>query len=101
MCAEMVAMLLASIIQGHVVSVYNTEKQEACEELHQVHHAAQSTAAPQVASLQETVKKQTKTKKQQLWNQRDVGRDKAQISGGLLRRWGFVFSWSQGYRITL
>uniref|UniRef100_A0A3P8WXF6 Major facilitator superfamily domain containing 2a-like 2 n=1 Tax=Cynoglossus semilaevis TaxID=244447 RepID=A0A3P8WXF6_CYNSE len=43
MCAEMVAMLLASIIQGHVVSVYNTEKQEACEELHQVHHAAQST----------------------------------------------------------
>lgn len=66
MCAEMVAMLLASIIQGHVVSVYNTEKQEACEELHQVHHAAQSTAAPQVASLQETVKKQTKTKKQQL-----------------------------------
>ncbi|XP_041860160.1 sodium-dependent lysophosphatidylcholine symporter 1 [Melanotaenia boesemani] len=56
MSVEMVAMLLASVIQGQVVSVYNTEKQEACEQLDQVYQTPQSTSAPQTASLQETQK---------------------------------------------
>ncbi|XP_072223815.1 sodium-dependent lysophosphatidylcholine symporter 1-B-like [Leuresthes tenuis] len=56
MSMEMVAMLLASVIQGQVVSVYNTEKQEACEQLAQAHHTPQSTSTPQTASLQETQK---------------------------------------------
>jgi len=52
-------MLLASVIQGQVVSVYNTEKREACEQLDQAHQTPQSTSAPQTASLQETVPSQT------------------------------------------
>ncbi|XP_040007642.1 sodium-dependent lysophosphatidylcholine symporter 1 [Xiphias gladius] len=56
MSAEMLAMLLASIIQGQVVSVYNTEKQEACQQLDQAHETPQSTPSPQTASLQETQK---------------------------------------------
>ncbi|KAM4563491.1 sodium-dependent lysophosphatidylcholine symporter 1-B-like isoform 2-T2 [Odontesthes bonariensis] len=56
MSVEMMAMLLASVIQGQVVSVYNTEKQEACEQLDQAHQTPQSTSAPQAASLQETQK---------------------------------------------
>lgn len=51
MSVEMMAMLLASVIQGQVVSVYNTERQKAC----QLHEAAESTSVPQSASLQETV----------------------------------------------
>ncbi|XP_061590627.1 sodium-dependent lysophosphatidylcholine symporter 1-B-like [Cololabis saira] len=54
MSVEMTAMLLASLVQGHVVSVYNTEKQKACELPDQ--QAAPSTSAPQAASLQETQK---------------------------------------------
>lgn len=53
MSVEMVAMLVASIIQGQVVAVYNTEKQEACQHLD--HEAPQGTSSPQNASLQETV----------------------------------------------
>ncbi|XP_008277353.1 sodium-dependent lysophosphatidylcholine symporter 1-B-like [Stegastes partitus] len=53
MSVEVVAMLLASVIQGQVVSVYNSEKQEACQQLDQT---PQSTSAPQPASLQETEK---------------------------------------------
>ncbi|XP_024149255.1 sodium-dependent lysophosphatidylcholine symporter 1 [Oryzias melastigma] len=52
MSVEMMAMLLASAIQGQVVSVYNTERQKAC----QLHEAAESTSVPQSASLQETQK---------------------------------------------
>ncbi|XP_044067467.1 sodium-dependent lysophosphatidylcholine symporter 1-B-like [Siniperca chuatsi] len=54
MSVEMVAMLLASVIQGQVVAVYNTEKQEACQHLD--HETPQSTSSPQTASLQETQK---------------------------------------------
>uniref|UniRef100_A0A672JGA2 Zgc:171501 n=1 Tax=Salarias fasciatus TaxID=181472 RepID=A0A672JGA2_SALFA len=56
MSVEVVAMLLASVIQGQVVSVYNAEKQEACEELDSSHQTALlGTSSPQSASLQETV----------------------------------------------
>ncbi|TKS76813.1 Sodium-dependent lysophosphatidylcholine symporter 1 [Collichthys lucidus] len=54
MSVEMVSMLVASIIQGQVVAVYNTEKQEACQHLD--HGAPQGTSSPQNASLQETQK---------------------------------------------
>uniref|UniRef100_A0A3Q2R4D5 Major facilitator superfamily domain containing 2a-like 2 n=1 Tax=Fundulus heteroclitus TaxID=8078 RepID=A0A3Q2R4D5_FUNHE len=53
---EMMAMLLMSVIQGQVVSLYNTEKQEACEHLDQVHQTPDSSSAPQTASLHETQK---------------------------------------------
>uniref|UniRef100_A0A3Q0RX39 Major facilitator superfamily domain containing 2a-like 2 n=1 Tax=Amphilophus citrinellus TaxID=61819 RepID=A0A3Q0RX39_AMPCI len=53
---EMVAILLASVIQGQVVAVYNTEKQEACKDWDQYHETAQSSSSPQAASLQETQK---------------------------------------------
>ncbi|XP_047459242.1 sodium-dependent lysophosphatidylcholine symporter 1-B-like [Mugil cephalus] len=56
MSVEMVAMLLASVIQGQVVAVYNTEKQESCQQLDQAHETAQSTSSPLAASLQETQK---------------------------------------------
>lgn len=58
-------MLLASVIQGHVVAVYNTEKQEACLQQDQAHETPQSSSPPLTALLQETVgtaeKMQTKT----------------------------------------
>ncbi|XP_074537910.1 sodium-dependent lysophosphatidylcholine symporter 1-B-like [Halichoeres trimaculatus] len=56
MSVEMLAMLLASVIQGKVVAVYNTEKQEACDSLDLVHETPQSTSSPQTASLKETEK---------------------------------------------
>ncbi|XP_040921956.1 sodium-dependent lysophosphatidylcholine symporter 1 [Toxotes jaculatrix] len=56
MSVEMVAMLLASLIQGRVVAVYNTEKQEACQQLDQAHETPQSTSSPQTVSLRETQK---------------------------------------------
>nr|XP_020467571.1 sodium-dependent lysophosphatidylcholine symporter 1-like [Monopterus albus] len=51
---EMVAMLLASLIQGQVVAVYNTEKQEACQQLDQAHETTPSSSSPQTASLHKT-----------------------------------------------
>ncbi|XP_053705701.1 sodium-dependent lysophosphatidylcholine symporter 1-B-like [Synchiropus splendidus] len=54
MSVEMLAMLLASVIQGQVVSVYNTEKQEVCGQLD--HDAPGSSAPPHTAALQETQK---------------------------------------------
>ncbi|XP_036960315.1 sodium-dependent lysophosphatidylcholine symporter 1 isoform X2 [Acanthopagrus latus] len=54
MTVEMVAMLLASVIQGQVVAVYNTEKQEACQ--HADQETPQSTSSAQNASLQGTQK---------------------------------------------
>ncbi|XP_049436949.1 sodium-dependent lysophosphatidylcholine symporter 1-B-like [Epinephelus fuscoguttatus] len=57
MSIEMVAMLLASVMQGQVVAVYNTEKQEACQHLDQAHETTpESTSSPQTAPLQETQK---------------------------------------------
>ncbi|XP_053279969.1 sodium-dependent lysophosphatidylcholine symporter 1-B-like [Pleuronectes platessa] len=56
MSVEMVAMLLASVIQGQVVAVYNTEKQEACQQLDEAHETPQSSATPPTASLQGTRK---------------------------------------------
>lgn len=56
MSVEVLAMLLASVIQGKVVAVYNTEKQEACESLDLVHETPQSSSPPQPASLKETEK---------------------------------------------
>lgn len=55
MSVEMMALLLVSVIQGQVVSVYNTEKQEACEHLDQINQTPHSSSAPQTASLHETV----------------------------------------------
>ncbi|KAM4736736.1 sodium-dependent lysophosphatidylcholine symporter 1-B-like [Anableps anableps] len=56
MSLEMMALLLMSVIQGKVVSVYNTEKQEACEHLDQIHQTPHSSSVPQTASLHETQK---------------------------------------------
>ncbi|XP_059189048.1 sodium-dependent lysophosphatidylcholine symporter 1-B-like [Centropristis striata] len=57
MSVEMLAMLLASVMQGQVVAVYNSEKQEACQHLNQPHETTpQSTSLPQTAPLQETQK---------------------------------------------
>ncbi|XP_014916025.1 sodium-dependent lysophosphatidylcholine symporter 1-B-like [Poecilia latipinna] len=56
MSVEMMALLLVSVIQGKVVSVFNAEKQEACEHLDQVHQTPHSSPAPQTASLHETQK---------------------------------------------
>uniref|UniRef100_A0A3Q1CDF4 Major facilitator superfamily (MFS) profile domain-containing protein n=1 Tax=Amphiprion ocellaris TaxID=80972 RepID=A0A3Q1CDF4_AMPOC len=53
MSVEAAAMLLASVIQGRVVSVYNSEKQEACQQLD---GTPRSTSAPQTTSLQQTEK---------------------------------------------
>ncbi|XP_039656354.1 sodium-dependent lysophosphatidylcholine symporter 1, partial [Perca fluviatilis] len=57
MSVKMMAMLLASVMQGQVVAVYNTEKQEACQHLDQANETtAQSTSSPQTVPLQETKK---------------------------------------------
>lgn len=55
MSAELVSMLLASVIQGQVMALYNTERQESCQPLDPVHETPESTSPPQTASLQETV----------------------------------------------
>ncbi|KAM9856155.1 sodium-dependent lysophosphatidylcholine symporter 1-B-like [Aulostomus maculatus] len=55
MSVEMMAMLLASVIQGQVVAVYNTEKQEACQEP-VPSDTTQSLSPPLSTSLQETQK---------------------------------------------
>ncbi|KAF0035662.1 hypothetical protein F2P81_010974 [Scophthalmus maximus] len=52
MSVEMGAMLLASALQGHVVSVYNTEKQQVCQQLEQ--ETDPSSTSPPTASLQQT-----------------------------------------------
>lgn len=52
-------MLLASVIQGQVVAVYNTEKQAVCsDQEHQEQAAGESggTPSPQAESLPLTVK---------------------------------------------
>uniref|UniRef100_A0A8D3AQT5 Major facilitator superfamily domain containing 2a-like 2 n=1 Tax=Scophthalmus maximus TaxID=52904 RepID=A0A8D3AQT5_SCOMX len=54
MSVEMGAMLLASALQGHVVSVYNTEKQQVCQQLEQ--ETDPSSTSPPTASLQQTRK---------------------------------------------
>ncbi|XP_071333181.1 sodium-dependent lysophosphatidylcholine symporter 1-B-like [Trachinotus anak] len=56
MTMEIAAMILASLIQGQAVAVYNTERQETCQQLDQAHEIPQSTPLPQTASLQETQK---------------------------------------------
>ncbi|KAF7661089.1 hypothetical protein LDENG_00269850 [Lucifuga dentata] len=56
MSVEMVALLLASVSQGQVVAVYNTEKQDACQQLEQVNGISQSTSSPHTALLQGTQK---------------------------------------------
>ncbi|XP_034447139.1 sodium-dependent lysophosphatidylcholine symporter 1 [Hippoglossus hippoglossus] len=56
MSVEMVAMLLASVIQGQVVAVYNSEKQEVCQQLDEANETPQSSATPPTASLQGTRK---------------------------------------------
>lgn len=54
MTVEMVAMLVASAIQGQVVAVYNTEKQEVCHQ-HQEQEAPEGAPSPQADSLHQTV----------------------------------------------
>lgn len=59
MTVEMLAMLVASVIQGQVVAVYNTEKQAVCsDQEHQEQAAAEGggTPSPQAESLPLTVK---------------------------------------------
>ncbi|XP_026188951.1 sodium-dependent lysophosphatidylcholine symporter 1-B-like [Mastacembelus armatus] len=53
---EMLAALVASGIQGQVVAVYNTEKQEACQQQDQTQGPAQSTSSSQTVLLQDTQK---------------------------------------------
>ncbi|XP_037630059.1 sodium-dependent lysophosphatidylcholine symporter 1 [Sebastes umbrosus] len=63
MSVKMVAMLLASVIQGQVVSVYNTEKQEAClhqDQAHETTPQSTSSSSQTDAPLQETVDKNVK-----------------------------------------
>lgn len=50
----MLAMLMASVIQGKVVVVYNTERQEVCQHLEEGAPAS-TTPSPQIASLVATV----------------------------------------------
>ncbi|XP_056896621.1 sodium-dependent lysophosphatidylcholine symporter 1-B-like isoform X1 [Takifugu flavidus] len=50
MTTEMLAMLMASVIQGKVVVVYNTERQEVCQHLEE-DAPASTTPSPQIASL--------------------------------------------------
>uniref|UniRef100_A0A8C5ELF2 Sodium-dependent lysophosphatidylcholine symporter 1-like n=1 Tax=Gouania willdenowi TaxID=441366 RepID=A0A8C5ELF2_GOUWI len=45
MSVEMAAMLLASVIQGQVVTAYNMEKGKACEDLDQVYETPHSTSS--------------------------------------------------------
>lgn len=47
-------MLMASVIQGKVVAVYNRERQEVCQHLEQ-DAPARTTSLPQIALLQATV----------------------------------------------
>lgn len=54
MSTEMLAMLVASVVQGKVVAVYNRERQEVCHHLEQ-DAPASTTPWPQIASLQATV----------------------------------------------
>ncbi|KAM6976798.1 sodium-dependent lysophosphatidylcholine symporter 1-B-like [Aplochiton taeniatus] len=54
MGAEMLAMLTASLIQGQVVAVYNTEIDGACQQVNQINTPIQNTPSPQTASLQDT-----------------------------------------------
>ncbi|TNN73267.1 Sodium-dependent lysophosphatidylcholine symporter 1 [Liparis tanakae] len=56
MSVKMAATLLASVMQGQVIAVYNTEKHESCGRLGQAHEpGAQSTSSPQTAPLQKTL----------------------------------------------
>lgn len=54
MTVEMVATLAASAIQGQVVAVYNTERQEVCHQ-HQEPGAPAGAPSPQAVSLHQTV----------------------------------------------
>ncbi|KAM9342422.1 sodium-dependent lysophosphatidylcholine symporter 1-B-like [Pholidichthys leucotaenia] len=56
MSMEMVAMLLASVIKGWVVAVYNAEKQGTCQQLDEALETPQSTSEPQTAPFHETQK---------------------------------------------
>lgn len=68
MTTEMLAMLVASVVQGKVVAVYNRERQEVCQHLE--HEApASTTPRPQIASLQATV---TAGVKVRWWNGSNV-----------------------------
>ncbi|XP_028309260.1 sodium-dependent lysophosphatidylcholine symporter 1-B-like [Gouania willdenowi] len=56
MSVEMAAMLLASVIQGQVVTAYNMEKGKACEDLDQVYETPHSTSSSLTGVLQQTQK---------------------------------------------
>ncbi|KAK6308237.1 hypothetical protein J4Q44_G00215080 [Coregonus suidteri] len=56
MSVEMLAMLVASVIQGQVVAVYNTERAGACQQLDQIQELPHNTPAPQADTLQATRK---------------------------------------------
>ncbi|KAG7281066.1 hypothetical protein CRUP_027603, partial [Coryphaenoides rupestris] len=56
MTVEIVAMLLASVVQGQVIAVYNTERDGACQQLDPTQVTSLGTAAPHAASLHGTRK---------------------------------------------
>ncbi|KAJ3586683.1 hypothetical protein NHX12_013079 [Muraenolepis orangiensis] len=56
MTVEIVAMLMASVVQGQVITVYNAERDGACQKLDQTQLTPQSTPSPHAASLHGTRK---------------------------------------------
>ncbi|KAM4610614.1 sodium-dependent lysophosphatidylcholine symporter 1-B-like [Polymixia lowei] len=56
MSVEMLAMFLASVIQGQVIAVYNAERDKACVQPDQAHGIPQNTPSPHAAALQGTQK---------------------------------------------
>uniref|UniRef100_A0A096LU60 Major facilitator superfamily domain containing 2a-like 2 n=1 Tax=Poecilia formosa TaxID=48698 RepID=A0A096LU60_POEFO len=63
MSVEMMALLLVSVIQGKVVSVFNAEKQEACEHLDQyfTYSFIRPLGSPLLLKTAKALKKTTKT----------------------------------------
>ncbi|XP_030641050.1 sodium-dependent lysophosphatidylcholine symporter 1-B-like [Chanos chanos] len=56
MSVEALAMLVGSVIQGQVLKVYNSERDQACQELVQNYLPTQITPSPQTATLHNTRK---------------------------------------------
>ncbi|XP_072537171.1 sodium-dependent lysophosphatidylcholine symporter 1-B-like [Salminus brasiliensis] len=54
MSAEVLAMLLAAVIQGQVLSMYNAERQDSCLDLDKNHGLPHTTPSPPIAPLHHT-----------------------------------------------
>lgn len=55
MSAEVLSMLLAAVMQGQVLRVYNTERENSCMDTDDNDELTYSTPPPSIASLQNTV----------------------------------------------